>query len=122
MSDVEKSAEIVIACDLSVFTDAERENHMRDAHNLFAEVTEIYERPDGYALRLPDSEGMLGRIAAFINDDRRCCPFIHFGMEVEPQSKAIWLTLKGNAEVKAAIHEELVSLTPDDIPFNITEV
>lgn len=107
--------ENAIFCDLSVFTDEQREQHTQLAQELFGAATELREADDGYAVRLPDDTGIIPKIADFINDDRRCCAFIYFGMEVEPFGKGIWLTLKGGADVKAAIREDIISLVPDSI-------
>jgi hypothetical protein len=115
MSNTTPQEENAIFCDLSVFTDEQREQHTRLAQELFGAVTELREADEGYALRLPDDTGIISKIAAFINDDRHCCAFIHFGMEVEPFGKGIWLTLKGGADVKAAIKEEMISLIPDNV-------
>lgn len=115
MNNTKPQTELVIFCDLSVFTDEERTRHMQVSQELFAAITEIQESDAGYALRLPDEAGMILKIADFINDDRRCCAFIHFGMEVEPNSNAIWLTLKGGADVKAAIRGDIGNLIPEQI-------
>jgi len=106
----------LIVCDLSVFTDEKRDSHMKQAYGLFSKVTELRESDKGYALRLPDEENVILTMAQFINDDRRCCQFINFGIEVESFNKGIWLTLKGDTdEAKAAIHGELIGLVPDNI-------
>jgi hypothetical protein len=82
---------------------------------LFATVTEVQVADDGYALCLPDNMDSILKAAEFINDDRRCCAFIHFGIEVVPYGKGIWLTLKGDEEVQAAIKAEMISLIPDAV-------
>ena len=115
MTDNTQQDTIEIACDLTVFTDEERERHMQVVHDLFAKVMAAYEADDGYKLRLPDEVGIVMMMADFINDERRCCPFIHFGIEVEAGSKAIWLLLKGGADVKAAIKGEVLEMLPDNV-------
>jgi hypothetical protein len=115
MTHAKPQEENVIFCDLSVFTDAQREQHMTLANELFTAVTDIQESDEGYALRMPDDAGIILKMAEFINDDRRCCAFIHFGMDIKAYGKGIWLTLKGGADVKAAIRAELLSLIPDEI-------
>lgn len=105
-------SEQTLVCNLSVFTHTKRQQHMIHAHNLFAQVEAIHETNTGYSLKLPDTETIIIEIATFINDDRRCCPFIHFGMEIKPNSKGIYLLLSGNDTVKTAIKAELFDLLP----------
>lgn len=105
-----------IICDLSVLAYEEREQHMQLTQEIFAKVSEVQETDIGYALRLPDEDGIILKLAAFINDDRRCCQFIHFDLTVKSYSKGIWLTLKGDSdEAKAAIQGELIDLIPDGV-------
>ena len=73
------------------------------------------ELPDGYALRLPDEDRMLFKIADFIHDDRLCCPFFHFGLEVEPFGQGIWLTLRGGENIKPFILAELGHFLNDPV-------
>jgi hypothetical protein len=107
----------VIACDLSAFTDAQREHHLALAQKLLEAVFEIHKLPDGYALRLPDEPGILFEIADFINDDRLCCAFIRFGLEVEPGLGAIWLKLRSAAAAEAFISDEIGGLLNKGIPL-----
>ncbi len=43
---------------------------------------------------------MLLTIAAFIADERLCCPFFHFRLDIEPEQGPIWLQLTGTEDVK----------------------
>lgn len=115
MSNPKVQEEAVIACDLSVFTDAQRNQHMADSQKLFSKVYEVQELSDGYALRLPDEKGMLSLIADFINDDSLCCPFFHFTMEVEPYRRGIWLKLGGSAEIKQLVAAEMSGLLNSEV-------
>ena len=115
MSNTTPKEDNAIFCDLSVFTNEQREQHTQLAQELFGAAIELRESDEGYAVRLPDATGIIPKIADFINDDRRCCAFIHFGMEIEPFGRGIWLTLKGGADVKAAIKEDIISNVPDNI-------
>ena len=70
-------------------------------------VREIRDLPDGYAFLLSAPEGSLVRVAEFIELERRCCPFFKFELEVQEESRAAWLRLKGRAGVKQFIAAEL---------------
>lgn len=116
MAEIQKQEESLIFCDMSVFTDKDRQRHMSVAGEIFSKVSELKETNEGYALRLPDEEGIILKMADFINDDRKCCAFIHFGIDIEAHNKGIWLTLKGNtADAKEAIKGELLGFLPDTI-------
>jgi len=95
-----KQNETVIACDLSALTDEQRTHHIITSRNLFASAIEVRSLPNGYAFHLPDEPQTLHNMADFINHDRLCCPFMVFGMEVEPRQGPIWLTLTGGEGVK----------------------
>lgn len=115
MSNPKAQEEVIIACDLSAFTDTQRDQHMADSQKLFSKVYEVQELSDGYALRLPDEEGILSLIADFINDDSLCCPFFRFTMEVEPYRRGIWLKLGGSEEVKQFVAAEMSGLLNESI-------
>ena len=117
MSDIQKQEEnSLIFCDLSVFTDEERDRHMQLAQELLSKVSELRESDDGYFLRLPGEEGIILKMADFINDDRKCCQFIHFGIDIEAHGKGFWLILKGDtADAKSAIKGELLEFIPDSL-------
>ena len=109
------AAATVIACDMTVFTDEQRESHLADAVKLFAKVQEVVDMPDGFALSLPDENGILLLLARFIRDERLCCPFIHFGLEVEANRGAIWFKLSGKDGIKPFIAAEMMDYIPDDV-------
>jgi hypothetical protein len=73
---------------------------------LFGAVLEVKELPDGYAFRLPVSTDTLMDTAAFIANERLCCPFLVFNLTVEEQSAALWLSVTGRGEVKAFVRAE----------------
>jgi hypothetical protein len=109
----------VIACLLS-----EREAAMRGeelAGGLFAAVGEITEFPDGFAYRFASDGSQLEPLLAFIEAERRCCPFLTFELAFEPHGGPLWLRLRGSPRVKAFIAETFnsrvaVPPTPDREP------
>jgi len=46
-------------------------------------------------------------IAKFIENERLCCPFFNFGLEVQPNSGPLWLRLTGNDGVKEMLQATL---------------
>jgi hypothetical protein len=85
--------EIPIACALS---DPERARRIAALEaEIFAAAQEIRELPEGYAFRFPSDGDWLTRLAAFILDERQCCPFFTFELVVERGGGPIWLRLLG---------------------------
>lgn len=105
---------IPIACNLAALTPAQRQQHTATAESLFNAVDAVHELPDGYALRLPPT--MLIMAVEYISHERLCCPFFHFGLEVEPNGGAMWLRLTGAEGVKAFLAAELGWLTSPPTP------
>ncbi len=102
--------EVPIACDLSVFTPAERRAHSA----LFEEVVlgqarSIEELEDGYVYHYtyPADSELLLVLSRWVANERRCCPFLWFGLEVEPEGGELLLRLRGREGVKALLAAEL---------------
>lgn len=115
MSEPKDETTEEFACDLFALTDAERENHMAMSTALFGSMVEACELEHGYAMRLPDAPDTLAKLADFIALDRKCCPFFHFRVDVEPHSGPIWLTITGADGIKQPLQAELLGLLPDDV-------
>jgi hypothetical protein len=107
------------ACDLFALNDAEREHHMTMSTALFGAMLEARELANGYAMRLPDAPDTLAKLADFIALDRKCCPFFHFGVDVEPHGGPIWLKITGADGVKVPLQAELLGLLPEAVARQI---
>jgi len=59
--------------------------------------------PDGYRFRLPADSTMLVNVAEYISNERLCCAFLRFTVEVEPNGGPFWLCLTGGEGVKEYI-------------------
>ncbi len=99
-------SQIPLACDLNAIPAGERAAHTANTQALFAAVTETQELADGYAFRLPAGTAVLQQAAAFIANERLCCRFFRFELEVEPGGGPVWLRLRGQEGVKAFIAAE----------------
>ena len=89
-----------LTCDLTAIPADVREEHVITAPQLFALAQEVQELPNGYAIRFANEPGRFMAIAKFIENERLCCPFFSFGLEIEPNSEPIWLRLTGGEGVK----------------------
>ncbi len=107
MNNPRSNKEVVLACNLSVFTETQREQHLVDAKQLLSSIFEIQEMSDGYRLRLPSDDETFRLVADFIRDESLCCPFFHFRLDVEPNREAIWLSMTGQEGVKQLMLEEM---------------
>lgn len=102
-------------CDMSVFSAEERARHLTAISELFGAVVEIRESADGYAFRLDNRESMLTRIASFVEDERLCCPFFGYRIDVEPNGGPIWLSVTGPDDIKPFIRAEFGTNVPDEL-------
>lgn len=99
-----------IACDLSAFSDSEREAHLIDSQRLFAQVRSVRHLSNGLAFQLPNDAETLPQAARFMADERRCCPFFRFTLDVEPDGGPMWLSLSGREGVKEFLQAEFAEL------------
>ena len=90
---------IPIACDLTAIDAEVRSMHVEAAKQLLHEgAQEVQELPDGFAFRYPAEQ--YGQVTQFIANERLCCPFFTFVLEVTPANGPIWLRITGREGVK----------------------
>jgi hypothetical protein len=98
-----------IFCNLAVFTKAERARHIELIAMLTERVAGMRESTNGYSFRF-DAE-LVGPLAEWTTLETKCCPFLDFEIELEPQpGGAAWLHLRGNPEVKEFIRTDFQRL------------
>lgn len=97
-----------IACDLTAMSAEERAEHSRVAEEVLTSAKELRERPGGYAFCLPTETDLIQKAGSFISRERRCCPFFHFTLDVEPDHGPVWLGLTGREGVKQFLRESLL--------------
>ena len=103
MTDKMRGSEAVIACDPNAIPADQREQWVETGKQVYAAVQEVLELPDGYQFRLPTGSAMLLKVAEYITNERLCCAFLRFTVEVEPSRGPFWLRLTGDAGVKEYI-------------------
>jgi hypothetical protein len=101
------AGESPIACHLNALDREQRRRHQSLTAQLRAAVQETRELPDGYSFRLPSDEATIQRTAEWITLERRCCPFIDFGLEAGREGGPLWLSLTGREGVKPFLKMEL---------------
>lgn len=89
-----------LACDLTAIPADAREEHVISAPQLFALAQEVQDLPNGFAIRFLNEQGRFLALAKFIENERLCCPFFNFTLELEPNNGPLWLRLTGAEGVK----------------------
>jgi hypothetical protein len=91
-----------IACNPLALGEAAWAAHQSRTAQLFARaLAPPTELVDGYAWRFPADVWPV--LAAFIDSERQCCPFLTFSVEAPADALPITLRLSGSAEAKAVI-------------------
>ena len=101
------AGESPIACNLNALDNEQRRRHQSLTAQLRAAAQETRELPDGYSFRLPSDGATIQRAAEWITLERRCCPFIAFGLEISRENGPLWLSLTGREGVKPFLKMEL---------------
>jgi hypothetical protein len=102
---------VPVACVPSAIPAAERSTHFALARRLFAEMaTERRVLCDGYAFRFAASE--LEAVARFVANERRCCPFMTFELEIAPALGPLWLRMTGPEGTRAVLDAQLSLASP----------
>jgi mercuric ion transport protein len=93
-----------LACVPGAIPALDRVGHFARARKLFgAAVQQRLALPNGYAFRFEPSH--LPALAAFIVNERKCCPFLDF--ELTTTADAVWLRMTGPLGTQAFLEAEL---------------
>jgi hypothetical protein len=84
---------LAIACRLNPFEFAVRRKTLLPAVVARAEHSEPL--PDGMRWRFRPSSDLLLALAAMIDAERRCCPFLRFQLLAEPDNRPVSLEVTG---------------------------
>jgi uncharacterized Fe-S cluster-containing protein len=95
--------EVPIACNPNAVPPEQREAWVAVGTQVYASAVEVLEVPNGYRFRLPSESETLIRLADYIRNERLCCPFLEFAVDVELNHGPIWLTVAGGKGVKEYI-------------------
>ncbi len=103
MTDELLNDDVPIACNPNAVPVEMRDRWVEAGMQVYVAAQEVQELPDGYRLRLPADSSILLTLADYISNERLCCGFLHFAVEVEPKQGPIWLRLTGGEGVKASM-------------------
>lgn len=105
------ASESPLACDLTAIDAAQRPAHRELAEHLVSHgAQEMRELPDGYAFRF--SADQYASVTTFVANERHCCPFFTFVLEVQPDHGPLWLRITGREGAKA-IFAEVIAVQSD---------
>jgi hypothetical protein len=98
---------VPVACNPQALSAEDWAEHRATSVRLFGELREVAEElEDGYVFRFPAAA--LPLAVAFVERERRCCPFFRFHLTVPPAEAVITLRITGSLEAKAVIRAELL--------------
>ena len=102
-----KQMEIPIACDLDALASAERERRRTLVRALAHAIVGRVELEHGFELRVDSARLDLPALAEWIGLERRCCPFLHFRVELAAGNGPVTVALSGGDGVKDFLLAEM---------------
>lgn len=100
------SAPAGFACNLGAIPHEQRAGHQALGSALFGHAAQqTAELADGYAFRFPPER--YADITAFIANERLCCPFFTFTLEIAADQGPLWLRITGREGAKEILRAEL---------------
>jgi hypothetical protein len=103
---IEPELEIPLACNLGALDASSCSAHISSAVHLLNDVAqERQESTEGFSFRFNAED--YPRVVEFIANERLCCPFFHFTLEVSPAQGPIWLHISGPDGAKSFLQAEL---------------
>ena len=100
--------DLSIECDLNALTSEERDRRQIVLGAVMRTIIGRSELPNGFQLRFDAARLDLAALGEWIALERRCCPFLHFRLDIEPAGKTV-LALTGGPGVKTFLRAEMGS-------------
>lgn len=97
---------IPLACNMGVFTPAQREAHILSTTELIRRIEVIQDIESGYLFTFPNETELIAKLAEFISNERLCCPFLKFTLSVSQDNEPISLALTGPLGTQEFLREE----------------
>ena len=95
-----------LACNMGVFTSAQRESHIQNTTELIQAVQVVLEVENGYEFKFPNETRYITKGAEFILNERLCCPFLNFTLNVFSNTESIALSLTGPSGTQEFLRAE----------------
>jgi hypothetical protein len=84
-----------LVCNMDVFTSAQREAHIQTTTELIQALQSVQEVKNGYEFTFPNETEFISKIAEFISNERLCCPFLKFTLNILSNREPLSLSLTG---------------------------
>jgi hypothetical protein len=94
-------------CNLHGLDPAERKESSALRSRLLGAIRETHELEDGFALQVDEARMGVPALFRWVELERRCCPFFHFAIELQPNKGPTWLRLTGQPGVKAFVQHAM---------------
>jgi hypothetical protein len=89
------NTESPLICNMDVFTPSQREAHIHNTIELIQAIQAVQNVDNGYEFTFPNESVMISKIAEFISNERLCCPFLNFTLDVLSNTEVVALSLTG---------------------------
>jgi hypothetical protein len=97
---------------MGVLTPAQRESHIQTTTELIQSVQSVQEVENGYEFTFPNESELILKIAEFISNERLCCPFLKFSLDVFSDIEPVTLTLTGPIGTREFLRAEFDGAIP----------
>ena len=101
-----------IACNLKALTPAERAQHAVLSEKLRTAAVARQQLPDGLSFRLNPLVMTLTALAAWVDAERLCCPFLDFRITLEREGGGLQLALTGRQGVREFLLSDFAKVAP----------
>jgi hypothetical protein len=101
-----RSAPVPFACRPNALDKAQRQRQQALLETVRRAARAAHQLPDGVALSFPPDAALLVQIAEWIGLERRCCPFLEFGL-AWTRDDVVSVRLSGAPGVKELIAAEI---------------
>lgn len=97
---------VPLACDMSALSPEARRSHTSVTEHLGRLVQGVDELPDGFSLHFKNETNTIVKLGEFVSNERLCCPFLRFELQVGAIDESIRLSLTGPENVKEFLQAE----------------
>jgi hypothetical protein len=94
------------ACNLKAFQPQERAEWRGLLDRMKSAVVTLRELNNGYAFRIDPARMPLKELAAWVDLERKCCPFFDFQIDLHGEDGTLWISLQGREGVKEFIDQD----------------
>ena len=106
------SLDTPLVCNMGIFTPAQRESHIQTTTELIQAVQNVQEVENGYKFTFPNETGFISKIAEFISNERLCCPFLKFTLNIVSNTEPVSLSLTGPLGTQEFLRAEFDGAIP----------